>query len=171
MKTHSPMITTIVDGYNLMLGNVVSPDSRAKRNLHDSRHYFLRWLESKLPSDQRTGVCVVFDTSRTSHQDQVSTFYGIRIIYSTSHVSADECIQRLIREHNSPQKLTVVSSDHQIQRCAKARGATSVDSEIWIETLNMQKCRSDRQEASGEVNTEKPDGQIDTRKWLDEFGF
>ena len=171
MTRHLPMITTLVDGYNLMLGNVVSPDSRVKRNLHDSRHYFLRWLESKLPVDQRTGVCVVFDTSRSSPQDQVSTFHGIGIIYSTSHVSADECIQRLIRDHTSPQKLTVVSSDHQIQRCAKARGATAVDSEIWIETLNIQKRRSYREDASEEVNMEKPDGQIDTQKWLDEFGY
>jgi len=171
MTSHLPMITTLIDGYNLMLGSVVGPDSRAKRNLHDSRHYFLRWLESKLAPDQRPSVCVVFDTSRSSHQDQQSTFHGIRIIYSTSHVSADECIQQLIKEHTSPQKLTVVSSDHQIQRSAKARGATSVDSEIWIETLNTRQHLSDREDTPEELFPEKPDGQIDTRKWLDEFGY
>ena len=171
MNSSFPLVTTLVDGYNLMLGSVVSPDAKAKRNLHDSRHYFLRWLESKLEPHQRSSVCVVFDTSRTSHQDQQSMFHGIRIIYSTSHLSADECIQQLIREHTSPQKLTVVSSDHQIQRTAKARGATSIDSEIWMESLNSPKHRSDRGNASEEAGAEKPDGQIDTKKWLDEFGY
>ena len=171
MTASFPLITILVDGYNLMLGSVVSPDAKAKRSLHDSRHYFLRWLESKLEPQQRSSVCVVFDTSRSSHQDQQSMFHGIRIIYSTSHLSADECIQQLIREHTSPQKLTVVSSDHQIQRSAKARGATSIDSEMWIESLNSRRHRSDRSKVSDEVDSEKPDGQIDTQKWLDEFGY
>lgn len=171
MLSHFPMIKTLVDGYNLMLGSVVSPDARAKRNLHDSRLYFLRWLESNLSPEYRSSVCIVFDTPRSSHQDQQSSFHGIRIIYSASHVSADECIQQLIKDHNSPQKLTVVSSDHQIQRYAKARGATPVDSEIWIDEINLRKHRSDRAAMSEEVSTEKPDGIIDTRKWLDEFGY
>jgi hypothetical protein len=171
MNSRLPLITTLVDGYNLMLGSVVSPDAKAKRSLHDSRHYFLRWLESRLEPQQRPGVCIVFDTSRSSHRDQYSTFHGIRIIYSTSHLSADECIQQLIKEHTSPQKLTVVSSDHQIQRAAKARGATSIDSEIWIESLNSPKQRSDLSAMPDESGSEKPDGQIDTQKWLDEFGY
>jgi hypothetical protein len=98
-------------------------------------------------------------------------FHGIRIIYSTSHLSADECIQQLIKEHTSPQKLTVVSSDHQIQRTAKARGATAIDSELWIESLNSQRQRTTRQDDSIAMENEKPDGKIDARKWLDEFGF
>jgi hypothetical protein len=77
----------------------------------------------------------------------------------------------LIKEHTSPQKLTVVSSDHQIQRAAKARGATSIDSEIWIDSLNSPKQRSDVDARPDESGLEKPDGQIDTKKWLDEFGY
>lgn len=171
MNTPSPPLSILVDGYNLMLGSVVGPDPCAGRNLHDARRYFLNWLERTLEPSERASVCVVFDTSRQAQRDQHSQYHGIRIVYSASHSSADECIQQLIKDHTSPQKLTVVSSDHQIQRAAKARGAHAIDSEIWIESLSTPKSRTARQVESDSSDNEKPDGDIDARKWLDEFGF
>ncbi|XZE21948.1 NYN domain-containing protein [Pirellulaceae bacterium SH449] len=171
MTNRLPNISTLIDGYNLMLGSVVSPDAKRKRTLHDARLYFLSWLESKLPPQERTNVCIVFDTAHNAAHDQQTAFHGMRIIYATSHLSADECIQSLIRNHPSPSKLTVVSSDHQIQRNARARGAKAIDSEVWIEQLNAPPTDKERDQPAGLNDSEKPDREINTKKWLEEFGF
>lgn len=171
MTTQHHHISTLIDGYNLMLGSVVSPDAKKKRSLHDARLYFLNWLESKLAPQERTNVCIVFDTAHNATHDQQTAFHGMKIIYAASHLSADECIQSLIRNHSSPSKLTVVSSDHQIQRNARARGAKAIDSEIWIEQLNEQRIDINRDRLAGPTDSEKPEQETNTKKWLEEFGF
>ena len=47
-------------------------------------------------------------------------------------------LEDLIQAHTSPRRLTVVSSDHRVQRAARRRRARAVDSEVWYQEVQRQ---------------------------------
>ena len=61
--------------------------------------------------------------------------------------------------------LIVVSSDHRVQRAARRRRATAIDSEQWV-------ARVKRKRAPKQADTESHDKLEgdELRAWLDEFG-
>jgi hypothetical protein len=59
------------------------------------------------------------------------SYRDLRILFAHDHDEADDLIEELIRADHVPQKLTVVSSDHRIQRAANRRRAFSIDSDRW----------------------------------------
>ena len=79
-------------------------------------------------------------------------------------------IEELIRQHDTPRSLTVVSSDHRIQRAARRRKAHMVDSDRWYAELLAK--RRQRESSSERVET-KPDGTLNPDEvafWLTQFG-
>ena len=46
---------------------------------------------------------------------------GITVIFARGYDDADELIEELIASNSTPRRLTVVSSDHRIQRAARRR--------------------------------------------------
>jgi hypothetical protein len=65
--------------------------------------------------------------------------------------------------------LTVVSSDHRVQRAARRRRATAVDSEVWFDGLGRK--RLPRKKANRDVPA-KPIGKLtdaDIKMWLEAF--
>jgi hypothetical protein len=76
----------------------------------------------------------------------------------------------LILADNSPRRLTVVSSDHRIQRAAKRRRARAVDSDVWY--AEVLRARQQRQKTAAE-DPERPAAPLleeDVRFWMREFG-
>ncbi len=59
------------------------------------------------------------------------SYRELRILFAHDHDEADDLIEELIRADHVPQKLTVVSSDHRVQRAANRRRACSIDSDQW----------------------------------------
>ena len=87
--------------------------------------------------------------------------------FARRHADADELIEQLLEEWKSPKSLTVVSSDHRIQRAARRCGAGYADSDKWF--AELRSARRERQ-LSDEARA-KPEGQSpeEVSYWVDEF--
>ena len=79
-------------------------------------------------------------------------------------------IEELILRDSAPRRLTVVSSDHRLQKAAHRRKATAVDSDRWL--AQMLRERQSRQQA-GPSDSVKPEGPLSAGEvefWLKQFG-
>lgn len=127
----------LIDGYNVIFecglhARVVNAASLAK-----ARDRLLKTIESNLSPADVAKTTVVFDAEKIplSGQQEEGRFNQIRILYSINYAEADELIEELIGAHAVPKSLTVVSSDHRIQKAALRRKAMITDSGPWFENL------------------------------------
>jgi uncharacterized protein len=171
----------LIDGYNLMF-QVLSLDPKlGKQALQRARQRFLsEWIE-QIDAPMRTSTLIVFDASEAPKGLPDSMVQrGVRIQFARDWASADEWIQAEIRKHSAPKLLTVVSSDHAIQKTARSRGARAIDCQDWLDELAdafADRARNQK-ELSREVKplTSSHDmkNQVlnpdETREWLREFG-
>lgn len=144
----------LVDGYNLLHVSGLFGPPGAPPTLENSRLALLEFLAAHLSQSLRKRTTVVFDAaaappglpSQWAHAEMMVRF-------APRKSTADDLIAELIIEEADPRHLTVVSSDHAVQRSARQRGAKFVDSETWFREL--------RQRASAESPAalgEKPAG-------------
>ncbi len=150
----------------------VFPD-RGPATLERSRRALLDALAHRLTHAQAQRTTIVFDAqgappglpSRLSHQ-------GITVLFAPRKLEADELLEELIGQHSAPRRLTVVSSDHRVQRAARRRRAKAVDSDVWMQRLPTTIAHS-----SDELDPpleEELDLQglenLETKDWLRFFG-
>ncbi len=110
--------------------------SRAQTELARSREGLLRFLVSHLREDQRSHTTVVFDAAGAPWgAPQQAVYQGIRIHFASDFAEADDLLEILIRQSTAPRQMTVVSSDHRIQRAARRRRARAIDSDKWIREI------------------------------------
>lgn len=162
----------IIDGYNLLHVTGIFADTVGPSALNSLHARFVAFLASSLPPDQSARTTVVFDakgrraTARREIRQQ-----GIKIVYAARDEEADSVIRELVQKHFSPRNLTVVSSDHQVQRAARRRRATAVDSDCFFrEVLRSQRER----EAPARHEPEKPPEKLaaqDVEQWMRLFGI
>ncbi len=163
-------MATLIDGYNLLhatgiLGRNVGPGT-----LERARNALLGFLVAALPESERAGTTVVFDAQngppglpRELHQQ------GIRILYAVGYADADGLLKELIRADSSPRRLVVVSSDHQIQRAARRRRATTIDSDRWYaDTCRRRQMRESVEPAADDRPT-PADTEADSACWVKAF--
>ncbi|MCI0333839.1 MAG: NYN domain-containing protein [Planctomycetes bacterium] len=89
--------------------------------------------------------------------------------FAPRHSDADEMIEDLLEQHRSPKSLVVVSSDHRVQRAARNRGATFVDSAEWYAERRAALRKSD----VADHPATKPDARLSPDElsyWLRQFG-
>jgi hypothetical protein len=78
-------------------------------------------------------------------------------------------LEILIAAHDTPRKLVVVSGDHRVQRAARRRRATAIDSDLWWANLRAEKQRS---ETELPTSPQKPTGDLatsDVDYWISQF--
>lgn len=163
----------LIDGYNLL--HVTGLFGRGARvSLEASRTALLNFLAAALEPRERSQATIVFDASdappglpdRYSH-------HGVAVRFAREYDSADELLEEIIAAHHSPKRLTVVSSDHRVQRAATKRRATAIDSHRWYadaaERLNARKKRTARDELP-EVKPDVALTQGEVEYWVKLFG-
>ena len=137
---------TLIDGYNVMfaaglMGRKFEPgrvpqgppaipqrpgrDARPGRRPHDDR----RLRRQRRPRAQ----------SRLGLQHK-----GITVLFAVDHDSADERIEDLIARHSNPKTLTVVSSDHRIQKAATRKKAKVLSADEFLTRMDSLKDRGRR---------------------------
>ena len=142
----------LIDGYNFLhvtnvFVNSVGPGSLAK--LHAA---LLNFLATALEPEQFQRTTVVFDAKGRQAGTRRTVKHGAMTVhYAARTEDADTLIAELIDNHNSPRGLTVVSSDHQVQRAARRRRAKTVDSEVWYSELR-RRIRDRETSAAGTPN-------------------
>lgn len=172
-------LVLVIDGYN-----VVSPIAPPKRSsdgnwLQAERTLLIDRLIKHLPSHICDRTCLVFDAANPP-RDRPSDYHvqGLNVRFAVGYPQADDLIEEIIAQHSSPKRLTVVSSDHRIQNSAKRRGATSFDSDIWLDQLmdgQVKLAISVQPPGQGRADeNRKPDIQVSDKEvddWMQEFGF
>ena len=160
----------LIDGYNLMNVASVPVPIRGRANLEKARLALLNFLAESLDPEEVPRTVVVFDAhDPPPGLPREMRHKGLLVRFSPRDEDADTLIEELIREDTSPRRLTVVSSDHRIQRAAKRRRARAVDSDVWF--AEVLRARQQRQQAAAE-GPERPSGPLleeDVRYWLREF--
>ena len=126
----------LVDGYNLLHVSGIFAPAGTPPTLEQSRLALLEFLAARLPQPLRKRTAIVFDAaaappglpSQMAHAE-------MEVRFAPRKQSADDLIADIIAQEADPRHLTVVSSDHAVQRSARQRGAKFVDSEIWFREL------------------------------------
>jgi uncharacterized protein len=157
----------LIDGYNLLFASDVFASPAGPPTLERTRTALLQFLADYLDDRLRGRTVVVFDaTQAPAGLPHELSFAGMRALFSRSGQEADDLLEDLIAVERAPRELTVVSSDHRVQRAARQRGAKFVDSDVWLREL-----KTTRQRVSSAAPAEDPlKSSAEIQKWLAEFG-
>jgi uncharacterized protein len=164
-------MSLIIDGYNLLhmagiLGGGIGPKS-----LELSRLALLNFLAESLNPREISQTTVVFDAKDAPWGTKNMVEHrGICVRFASRYPDADCLIEELIAQDSSPRRLTVVSSDHRLQRAARRRRAKAVDSDVWYKEV-VQKRIARRQTDS--IVPERPPVPLlaeDVEYWVRQFG-
>lgn len=125
----------LIDGYNLMHAAGAMKTRFVGARFHLARKRFLNQLAAELgPLAGETTV--VFDASHPPAGFPVESVYkGITVVFAVADDDADSRIERMIVDHPNPRTLTVVSSDHRLQRAARRRKAQAVGADDYLDQL------------------------------------
>src|SRR5262245_61570510 len=161
----------LIDGYNLLNVTSIFGGAGPGTELHRTRLAFLNFLASSFNKRQRGTTTIVFDASGAPPGlPPTITHDDMTIHFAQRFSNADEMIEELLESWRAPKSLTVVSSDHRVQRAARRRGATFIDSEVWYAELRTVRRR---REANAKEAAAKPSGTLspdEVAYWLNEFG-
>lgn len=163
----------IVDGYNLLHAAGWLPEVPGPGSFERARRAVVNFVAESAGDELARGVTIVFDATDAPPGLPVeSTVRGIVVRFARGYENADALIEELIAADSAPKRLTVVSSDHRIQRAARRRRAVAVDSGVWFETA--WRARSDGSGREEVPRSAKPQGKLsarDVEAWLAEFGL
>lgn len=166
----------LIDGYNLLHAAGMARVHYGPGDLQRCRGRLLRFLLSKLSAAEIARATVVFDARDPPPglPSQVIVS-GLRVIFAQPHGDADAVIHDWLEEHSAPHRVTLVSSDRQLQRTARRRRAQFVKSEEFFDQLTERVTRAVRADAvenspelQVKVSGRMPKGQTDY--WLRYFG-
>jgi len=161
---------TLIDGYNLMfagglLGRKLGPDGFSK-----VRHRFLNDLAATLDPVEAHLTTVVFDAKSAPPDVPSSARHkGMTVLFAVDVDTADERIEALIARHSSPKTLTVVSSDHRIQKAASRRKAKVMSADDYLTRMDSLKGRKSRPPEPEEPPRPEAPSAFETAFWLAEF--
>lgn len=160
----------LIDGYNLLHVTDIFAGPGESTELHRTRMALLDFLSNSIDRRERKHTTIVFDAAGAPPGlPHTLTHAGMTIHFARRQSDADELIEELLEACLAPRALTVVSSDHRVQRAARRRGAGFVDSDRWYADLRAAR----RQHvAVAEEKLPEPAGESaseDTAYWLKQF--
>src|SRR5688500_13777365 len=150
-------MTLFIDGYNLLHAAGIFPQG-GPPTLERARSALLDFLVESLPPKQIARTIIVFDASHAPPGlPREVDHLGLAVRFAPRGSSADALLEELIAAEPDARHLLVVSSDHRVQRAARQRGASFIDSEAWhAELVQAVKSRADSEQAlSGVSESEK----------------
>lgn len=170
----------LIDGYNIAqpVAPARNPDPRW---LERQRNVLLRDLTNHVGQAVRERTCVVFDAADPPRdRPHRYSHHGIDVRFAVGYLSADDLLEEIIREHHTPKRLMVVSSDHRVQIAARRRGAKHFDSQPWIDDLTdgilhlaIELTPQSGGAGQGGPPPRKPriEDESEVADWMREFGF
>ena len=166
----------LIDGYNLLHASGVASAARGRTALERSRLGLLNFLSEAIPWETVETATIVFDAAGAPSglPDRI-TYRGLDVQFARHYRDADELLEALIAQHTSPRRLTVVSSDHRVQRAAKRRRARAIDADVWYEQTRQeyQSRAADRKKQTTDPGEDRPSVMVDNdaqvREWLAAF--
>ncbi len=164
-------MTILVDGYNVLYAVGILGGDTKPGTLERARMALLAHLARSLTAEEAAATTVVFDAA-DAPKDLPHTYQhrGITVRFAVEQESADALLEELIRRDSAPKHLTVVSSDHRVQRAARRRRARAADSESWWDELGRRRRRGKQEFEQEPARPTGPLSDEELAYWLDEFG-
>jgi predicted RNA-binding protein with PIN domain len=125
----------LIDGYNLLNVTGITGRGNDLTALHRARRGLLQFLAASIEPAERAQTTIVFDAAGAPPGLPPTFVHDGITVHFARDSDADAMIEELIAAHHTPRTLTVVSSDHRIQRAARRRKATAIDSDRWYAEL------------------------------------
>ena len=155
----------IIDGYNLMHEAGLARVTYGPGDLGRKRLELLVRLAKRMTVEERRRCTVVFDavdapsqpTRRFKHDELV-------VLFAEPGHEADELIETLIAQHSVPRHLTVVSSDHRLQKAIQRRRGTAIDSDVFLDRLE-----SAQRHVGSKKLAQDPELRSESEFWAEEF--
>lgn len=162
----------LIDGYNLWWGSEdIGPDNDTG-TLQNARQSLINWLLKTLPPKLAAKTVLVFDAKNPpANRTSIYNYEGLIVHFAVGYGEADTLMEEYIKQHTAPRNLTVVSSDHRVQRAAKRRRAQAIDSNLWCQHIHHE-MKSKR--SAQKTNRAKPDQtltELEVTTWLQSFGL
>jgi predicted RNA-binding protein with PIN domain len=166
-------MSLIIDGYNLMHAANIVGRGRGPGYLERSRLALLNALVEAIDPRELSRTIVVFDAAGAPPGLPPTLHHrGLTVRFAKGYTSADELIAELIKADSAPKRLTVVSSDHQVQRAAQRRKAKAVDSDAWYAqtaTHRKQRRKPKESEKPAAPKASVTLSESDVEYWLRQF--
>jgi predicted RNA-binding protein with PIN domain len=160
----------LIDGYNVLHVSDIFAGEGAGTELHRVRLALLDYLAAAIDERERNQTTIVFDAAGAPPGlPQTLTHEGMTVRFARRHTDADELIEEIIEQHAAPRELTVVSSDHRVQRAARRRGATFVDSEQWFANLKSSLKAKMAEPTDSAAKPKVVAAFDDVAYWVDQF--
>jgi predicted RNA-binding protein with PIN domain len=159
----------LIDGYNLLHVTDIFGAAGPGTDLHRTRLALLDFLAAAISKRERSQTTIVFDASGAPPGLPRTIYHDGMTVHFARQSDADEMIEDLLEEWRAPKSLVVVSSDHRVQRAARSRGATFVDSSEWYaERRDMVRDAKSDDGTGGKPGA--PLAPDELKYWLGEFG-
>ncbi len=162
----------LIDGYNLLYAIGLLGRGLGPGGLERSRLALVGHLAAALEPEELARTTIVFDAAGAPPGlPSTLNSHGLTIRFAVGYDEADTLIEELIRAEPNPKRLVVVSSDHRIQRAARRRRATAVDSETWYD--DVERRRRQRSEPASQAVPARPAVPLvedEVAYWLGLFG-
>jgi uncharacterized protein len=164
-------MSLIIDGYNLLHEAGIIAEGRGPGNLERSRLALLNFLAESLTPGEIAKTTVVFDAKDSPWGSKNTLDHrGIAVRFASRYPDADCLIEELILQNSSPRRLTVVSSDHRLQRAARRRKARAIDSDIWYNEIIQNRIARKKSTPSAPERPAVPLLAEDVEYWVRQFG-
>lgn len=162
-------MSLLIDGYNLLYGVGILGADDGRVGLERSLTAMLNFLAESIAPDLLRKTTVVFDSVAPGFS-RVGEYRGMTVRFAGRGRDADTLLEELLRAEHAPRRLTVVSSDHRIQRAARRRRARAVDSDVWYGELLRERRTRETSAQSASGRTAVPQLSEDVDYWLRQFG-
>jgi len=161
----------LIDGYNLWWNTGEFGPDNDDGTLQGARDSLTNWLITTLPANLRKKTVLVFDAKNPPpNRGFLFDRSGITIHFAVGYPDADTLMEEYISIHHAPRNLTVVTSDHRIQRAAKRKRATAIDADRWARHIQHQFQATDGKQAT----KAKPNPSLSDHEvigWMKGFGI
>jgi len=161
----------LIDGYNLLYAAQIVGPGAGPGSFHRARLALLAFVAEMVQPDELPHTTVVFDAANAPPGlPRTVRYHGVTAHFASDHDSADALLEELIEQQTAPRRLTVVSSDHRVQRAARRRRASFIDSDQWYAQVIDRRRQRDTAADAQEVKPRAPLTPAAVRHWLDAFG-
>jgi predicted RNA-binding protein with PIN domain len=170
-SVYNSNMALLIDGYNLLHVTGIFGAAGAGTDLHRSRMALLDFLAASIDERERKQTTIVFDAAGAPPGLQRTfTHRGITVQFARRRSNADEMIEELLEECLAPRGLVVISSDHGVQRAARRRGASYIDSDQWYADLHAARQRRENIAEEPIAKSHGDSSRDEVAYWIGEFG-
>ena len=160
----------LIDGYNFLFTVGLAAEHAGPGTLARSRTALLNFVVKVVEPRELSRTVIIYDAANSPPGlPSEERHRGIRVLFAVKHADADALIEELIASDHSPRQLTVVSSDHRLQRAARRRRADPIDSDRWYQE-SLDRVRRLKDADPADVKPAAPLSEAEVQGWLDEFG-